>query len=72
MILFLLTLLLIGLAMSAMSLGLLLGRPPIKGSCGGLGGCAACGGEGKHCRRSGNGKELPERTSPLIENTSNR
>jgi hypothetical protein len=53
---FLASLLLIGLAVLAMALGVILGRPPLRGSCGGIGqltgtGCAhctySCGGAGK-------------------------
>ena len=41
----LLSFLALGVALLAMSIGVLLGRPPITGSCGGLGGrCAACSG----------------------------
>jgi len=44
---FLASLLLIGIAVLAMSLGVILGRPPLRGTCGGIGqitgtGCAQC------------------------------
>lgn len=53
---FLASLLLIGIAVLAMSLGVILGRPPLRGSCGGIGqltgtGCphctSGCGGSGR-------------------------
>ena len=52
---FLASLLLIGIAVLAMSLGVILGRPPLRGTCGGIGlltgtGCphctSGCGGSG--------------------------
>ena len=44
---FLASLLLIGIAVLAMSLGVILGRPPLRGTCGGIGqltgtGCPHC------------------------------
>ena len=46
----LLSFILIALAIAAMSIGVMAGREPIKGSCGGLnaGGCALCSGT---CRK---------------------
>ena len=40
--LFLITLLVFGLVLLAMSVGVILGHRCIKGSCGGLGNCEAC------------------------------
>lgn len=45
---------LVGLLFAAMAVGVLLGRPPIKGSCGGVGAgadgvCPVCGGEPARC-----------------------
>lgn len=54
---FLLTLGLILLSAGGLAIGLLFGRPPVKGSCGGLaaleggGSCAVCGGSGEGCER---------------------
>lgn len=41
----------IGLVIAAMAVGVMAGREPIKGSCGGLngGGCELCGGEASRC-----------------------
>lgn len=39
---FLLSLLIILLAIGGLAVGVLLGRPPIRGSCGGVG-CGGCG-----------------------------
>ena len=42
----------IGLVIVAMAVGVMAGREPIKGSCGGLngGGCELCGGDTSRCR----------------------
>jgi uncharacterized protein len=51
----LLTILIFGALFAAMAVGVLLGRPPIKGSCGGLGAvgikenCEFCGGRPEDC-----------------------
>jgi len=55
MTLFLISLLVIGLVMAGMAVGVIAGRPPIKGSCGGMGtlgidtACELCGGDPKRC-----------------------
>lgn len=52
---FLFSFILIGLAMAGLSVGVLFGRKPIKGSCGGLnqsgvsGSCEVCGGVPEKC-----------------------
>ncbi len=49
----LMTLLMVLLAIGAMSVGLLLGRRPLRGSCGGLGGRCACGArDASECREA--------------------
>lgn len=51
----LLSILIVGALFVAMAVGVLLGRPPIRGSCGGLGAvgikedCAFCGGRPDRC-----------------------
>ena len=55
MALFFISLLVIGLVMAAMAVGVINGRSPIKGSCGGMGAlgidtaCEICGGDPKRC-----------------------
>jgi hypothetical protein len=52
---FLISVLVIALVMAGMAVGVLTGRKPIKGSCGGLGAlgidasCEICGGDPKRC-----------------------
>ena len=70
MTLFLISILVIGLVMAAMAVGVLAGRQPIKGSCGGMGAlgidtsCDICGGDPRRCdeeTRDGEvGKNNPE------------
>jgi hypothetical protein len=53
--LFVLSFLVIGLVIAGMAIGVLSGRPPIKGSCGGMGtlgidtACEICGGDPRRC-----------------------
>lgn len=55
MALFLISMLVIGLVIAAMAVGVMAGRPPIKGSCGGMGAlgidtaCEICGGDAQRC-----------------------
>jgi hypothetical protein len=55
MTLFLISAVVIGLVIAAMAVGVMFGRPPIKGSCGGMGAlgidtaCEICGGDPKRC-----------------------
>lgn len=55
MAVYLLSALLIGLVMAAMAVGVIMGRKPIKGSCGGIGAlgldtaCEICGGDPERC-----------------------
>jgi hypothetical protein len=70
MTLFLISLVVIGLVMAGMAVGVMAGRPPIKGSCGGMGAlgidtaCELCGGDPQRCdeetRDSGGGRNNPE------------
>ena len=55
MTLFLISFLVVGLVIAGMAVGVLAGRPPIKGSCGGMGAlgvdtaCDICGGDPRRC-----------------------
>ena len=55
MTVFLLSLLVVGLVIGGMAIGVLMGRAPIKGSCGGIGAlgidtaCEICGGNPQRC-----------------------
>ena len=55
MAVFLISTLVIGLVIAGMAIGVMLGRPPIKGSCGGMGAlgidtaCDLCGGDPNRC-----------------------
>ena len=55
MTVFLITLFVFALVIGAMAVGVMAGRPPIKGSCGGMGAlgvdtaCEICGGDAKRC-----------------------
>ena len=67
---FLISMLVIGLVMAGMAVGVIAGRAPIKGSCGGMGAlgidkaCDLCGGDPRRCdeeTRDGEvGKNNPE------------
>ncbi|CAA0119890.1 Uncharacterised protein [Halioglobus japonicus] len=70
MALFVITVLVFGLVMGAMAVGVIAGRSPIKGSCGGMGAlgvdtaCELCGGNPQRCeeetRSSDTGKRKPD------------
>ena len=70
MSLFLITALVFGMVMAAMAVGVINGRAPIKGSCGGMGAlgidtaCEICGGNPQRCdeetREGEVGKKNPE------------
>jgi hypothetical protein len=55
MTLFLVSVLVVGLVMAGMAVGVMSGRAPLKGSCGGMGAlgvdtaCDLCGGDPKRC-----------------------
>lgn len=59
----LLTVVLVGLLFAAMAVGVIFGRKPIKGSCGGLGAagvegdCGLCGGKPRNCKRKEAGQD---------------
>lgn len=58
---FLLSLLVMGLVMAGMAVGVMAGREPIKGSCGGIGAL----GLGQVCEICGNDPQRCETKSPL-------
>jgi hypothetical protein len=74
MTLFFISMLVIGLVIAGMAIGVLAGRAPIKGSCGGVGAlgidaaCDLCGGDPQRCdeeTRNGEvGKPNPELYHP--------
>ena len=55
MALFFISILVVALVIAGMAIGVIMGRPPIKGSCGGLGAlgvdqaCELCGGDPRRC-----------------------
>jgi hypothetical protein len=55
MTLYLISALVIGIVIAGMAVGVMFGRPPIKGSCGGMGAlgidtaCDICGGDPRRC-----------------------
>jgi len=67
MLVFVLTVIIMGLVVTAMAVGVLAGREPIKGSCGGLGAvginqsCEICGGDPARCdEEKGEAREAGE------------
>lgn len=70
MTVFLISMVVIGLVMAGMAVGVLAGRDPIKGSCGGMGAlgidtaCEICGGDPRRCdeetRDGKEGKDNPD------------
>ena len=63
MTLFLVSFVLIGLVMAGMAIGVMAGRGPLKGSCGGMGAlgidtaCDICGGNPQLCEEETRGEE---------------
>jgi hypothetical protein len=64
MAVFLITTLVFGLVIAAMAVGVIAGRSPIKGSCGGMGAlgvdaaCDICGGNPQRCDEETRGAEV--------------
>ena len=60
-----------GLVIAAMAVGVMSGRPPIKGSCGGIGAlgvnaaCDICGGNPQRCEEETRGDDREKKTSRL-------
>ena len=72
MALFFITILVFGLVIGAMAVGVIAGRPPIKGSCGGMGAlgvdsaCDICGGNPQRCEEETRGDDAGKRKSGLF------
>lgn len=67
MAVFLISVVVFAVVIAAMAVGVLAGRQPIKGSCGGIGAtgikqsCEICGGDPQRCdEESGDGAETPQ------------
>ncbi len=71
MALLLMTIVVFGLVMGAMAIGVIAGRPPIKGSCGGMGAlgvdtaCEICGGNPQRCEEETRGETTGKQKSRL-------
>lgn len=71
MSMFLISVLVIGLVIAGMAVGVIMGRGPIKGSCGGMGAlgidtaCDICGGDPKRCDEETRDGEVG-RTNPAL------
>ena len=71
---FVLSFALVALILLAMSVGVLLGREPIKGSCGGMGAlgidtaCDICGGDTQKCEESRVPVPVQNSKTPLFHN----
>ena len=78
MTLFLISALVIGLVIAGMAVGVLAGRPPIKGSCGGMGAlgidtsCEICGGDPKRCDEETRDGEAGKETPALYYSADNK
>tara|TARA_R110001592_G_scaffold240929_2_gene501200 strand:- start:19229 stop:19465 length:237 start_codon:yes stop_codon:yes gene_type:complete len=72
MALFLVTVLVICMVMAAMAVGVMTGRAPIKGSCGGMGAlgidtaCEICGGDPQRCDEETRDTEAGESKKPEL------
>jgi hypothetical protein len=72
MALFFITILVFGLVIAAMAVGVIAGRPPIKGSCGGMGAlgvdtaCDLCGGNPQRCEDETRSEDTGKRKSRLF------
>jgi hypothetical protein len=71
MALFFICTLVFGLVIAAMAVGVIAGRPPIKGSCGGMGAlgvdaaCDICGGNPQRCEEETRGDDTGKQKSRL-------
>jgi hypothetical protein len=71
MALFFISMLVIALVIAGMAIGVLVGRPPIKGSCGGMGAlgidasCEICGGNPQRCEEETRQRDVGKSTPKL-------
>lgn len=78
MSMFLISVLVFGLVMAGMAVGVLMGRAPIKGSCGGMGAlgvdtaCELCGGDPQRCDEETRDSDTASKQSPLFYSADNR
>ena len=74
---FLIAMVVIGIVIASMAVGVIAGRPPIKGSCGGMGAlgvdtaCELCGGDPRRCDEETRDGEVG-RNSPDIYYSADR
>ena len=77
MSMFLISALVIGLVMAGMAVGVIMGRSPIKGSCGGLGAvgidsaCEICGGDPRRCDEETRDGEVARNNPDLYYSADN-
>jgi len=75
---FLITFLVFGLVVAGMAVGVIMGRGPIKGSCGGMGAlgidtaCDICGGDPKRCDEETRDGEVGRSNPELYYSVDNK
>ncbi|EEB79691.1 MAG: (Na+)-NQR maturation NqrM [Halioglobus sp.] len=78
MSMFLITFLVFGLVVAGMAVGVIMGRGPIKGSCGGMGAlgidtaCDICGGDPKRCDEETRDGEVGRSNPELYYSVDNK
>lgn len=78
MSMFLITFLVFGLVVAGMAVGVIMGRGPIKGSCGGMGAlgidtaCDICGGDPKRCDEETRDGEVGRSNPELYYSVNNK
>ena len=78
MSMFLITFLVFGLVVAGMAVGVIMGRGPIKGSCGGIGAlgidtaCDICGGDPKRCDEETRDGEVGRSNPELYYSVDNK
>ena len=78
MSMFLITFLVFGLVVTGMAVGVIMGRGPIKGSCGGMGAlgidtaCDICGGDPKRCDEETRDGEVGRSNPELYYSVDNK